>query len=91
MHGKIIINIIICIDGVTVDWVSNKLYWTDAELKTVEVLDLLDRYRATLISTGSSSIPRAIIVDPKTRCAFFGVNVTQNNIMGHLLTMNAIF
>ena len=62
---------ILHLDGAAVDWISNKLYWTDAELKTVEVLDLLDGYRATLISTGSSSTPRTIVVDPQTRYIYF--------------------
>lgn len=56
-------------DGIAVDWINAKLYWTDTRNKTVEVLDLSRGYRTALILTGigSSSMPRAIVVDPQTR------------------------
>ena len=66
---------ILHLDGAAVDWISNKLYWTDAGLNTVDVLDLSDGYHATLISTGSSSTPQAIVVDPQTR--YMVVNITN--------------
>ena len=56
-------------EGIAVDWINTKLYWTDTEMKTVEVLDLSGGYHTALISTGigSSSMPQAIVVDPQTR------------------------
>lgn len=55
------------IDGLACDWVTNKLYWTDASTKSISVYDLDHAYRLRLISLNSSSTPRAIIVDPGTR------------------------
>ena len=34
-----------CADGIAVDWINAKLYWTDTRNKTVEVLDLSRGYR----------------------------------------------
>jgi len=56
------------IDGLAVDWATDKLYWTDAELRRIGVFDLTNHYyKRELISTGTGSIPRAIIVDPQSR------------------------
>ena len=55
------------IDGLSVDWVNGKLYWTDATLKHIEVYDMQTGIRKVLIRTGSSTTPRAIVVDPATR------------------------
>ena len=49
------------------DWVNKKLYWTDAEDEDIEVMDPANGYRTVLISTGTGSTPRAIVVDPATR------------------------
>ena len=54
-------------DGLAWDWVNRNLYWTDAEDKDIEVIDPLSTHRKLLISTGSSSMPRAIVVDPQKR------------------------
>ena len=55
-------------DGLAVDWATDKLYWTDAELRRIGVFDLTNHhYIRELISTGTGSIPRAIIVDPQSR------------------------
>ena len=55
------------IDGLSVDWVNGKLYWTDATLKHIEVYDMQTGIRKVLIRTGSSTTPRAIVVDPAAR------------------------
>ena len=55
------------VDGLSVDWVNGKLYWTDATLKHIEVYDMQTRIRRVLIRTGNSTTPRAIVVDPATR------------------------
>ena len=54
-------------DGMAWDWVNRKLYWTDAEDKDIEVVDGLNGQRKLLVSTGSTTTPRAIVVDPKNR------------------------
>ena len=54
-------------DGLAWDWVNQKLYWTNAKDKEIEVTDPLSIHRKLLISTGSLSIPRAIVVDPQKR------------------------
>lgn len=54
-----------CTDGLAWDWVAENLYWTDAAEHHIEVMDLLNTSnRKILVSTGDSSIPRAIVVDP---------------------------
>ena len=55
------------VDGLSVDWVNEKLYWTDATLKQIEVYDMQAGTRKVLISTGNTTSPRAIVVDPATR------------------------
>jgi DNA-binding beta-propeller fold protein YncE len=54
-------------DDLAVDWINDKLYWTDATLQKVEVMDLHSGYRTTLFDTGVGTTPRGIAVDPSTR------------------------
>ena len=56
-------------DGIAVDWVSQKLYWTDEGLDQIVVYDLSNGYRKILFNTnnGTSTSPRAIVVDPMNR------------------------
>ena len=54
-------------DGLAWDWVNSKLYWTDAEDKDIEVLDPQSGQRKLLVSTGNTSTPRAIVVDPRNK------------------------
>ena len=72
----LVCNIVCCIlrivyisDGLAWDWVNYKLYWTDAQDQDIEVLDprVGHGHRKVLISTGSASQPRAIVVDPANR------------------------
>ena len=51
------------------DWINDKLYWTDAFHQRIEVIniDLDSPYRKTLVYTGAGTTPRAIVVDPTTR------------------------
>ena len=46
---------------------NKKLYWTDAGDKDIEVVDGLNGQRKLLVSTGSTTTPRAIVVDPNNR------------------------
>lgn len=54
------------LDGLAVDWVSDKLYWADAENSRIEVSDLDGKRRRLLFSTDLDK-PRAIVVDPASR------------------------
>ena len=49
--------------GLAVDWITDKLYWTDAKKDRIEVLDLSNSKRTVLISTGLDQ-PRGIAVHP---------------------------
>lgn len=51
------------INGLTVDWVSRHVYWTDVERKTVEVADYAGVNRRVLVSTGLEA-PRGIVASP---------------------------
>ena len=55
------------VDGLSVDWVNGKLYWTDATLQHIEVYDTTTKNRRVLIRTRNTTKPRAIVVDPSTR------------------------
>ena len=55
------------VDGLSVDWVNGKLYWTDATLQHIKVYDTTTGNRRVLIRTGNTTNPRAIVVDPSTR------------------------
>ena len=50
-------------DGIAIDWVGNKMYWTDGGYKMIEVAELDGSNRLTLFSSGLDK-PRAIVVDP---------------------------
>lgn len=52
------------IEGMAIDWIGGKLYWTTFLLETIEVATLNGEYRKVLINTGLQH-PRGIAVDPK--------------------------
>ena len=54
-------------DGIAVDWVNEKLYWTEATVGEVLVMDVAQRQRIKLIDNYDGSTTRAIAVDPTTR------------------------
>ena len=54
-------------DGLAVDWVSQKVYWTDGEKGTIEVASTNGEDHKLLIWEGLGK-PRAIVVDPLRRC-----------------------
>ena len=58
-----------------VDWITNKLYWTDTGDDTISVLDLNTNVRKTLFNLSSGAVsalePRAIVIDPLTRLILF--------------------
>ena len=50
-------------DGIAVDWINKKLYWTDTGTDMIEVSDFNGTDRLELIKTGLEE-PRAIVVHP---------------------------
>ena len=58
---------ILTVDGLSVDWVNEKLYWTDGTFQHIEMYDTTSGNRRVLIRTGNTTTPRAIVVDPSTR------------------------
>ena len=76
-------------DDIAVDWVTNKLYWTDSVWARIEALDLNTNMRVEVVSTGTNSVPRAIAVDPVNRYINSPYYRQHNNIhsvmQGHVL------
>ena len=50
-------------EGIAIDWVTEKIYWTDSHLKLIEVVNLDGTQRSVLFWDNLDQ-PRAIIVDP---------------------------
>ncbi|XP_078360002.1 uncharacterized protein LOC144644397 isoform X2 [Oculina patagonica] len=50
-------------DGIAIDWVAKKMYWTDGGYNMIEVAELDGSNRLTLFNSGLDE-PRAIVVDP---------------------------
>ena len=55
------------LDGIAVDWVNNKVYFTDARLNIVGVFDPVGFHYSVLARSDSSARPRAIVLDPSNR------------------------
>ena len=51
-------------EGIAWDWINENLYWTDSSTKKIEVYNPESGIRKLLISTGSSSLPSDITLDP---------------------------
>ena len=61
----IITDIGVC-DGLAVDWMASKLYWTDRRFDTISVSDLDGNNKGLIISSGLEE-PVAIALDPDNR------------------------
>ena len=60
-----IINLLIGLvtpDGLTIDWINKKMYWTDTGTNTLEQSDLFGFSRRVLVN--DTDEPRGIAVDP---------------------------
>ena len=53
-------------EGLAVDWVHEHVYWTDQELRKIEVVSLDGSLRKVLVHEGLNK-PRAIAVHPGKR------------------------
>lgn len=51
-------------EGIAVDWISRRLYWTDSLKDTIEVADLDNATRRAVIIDTKLVNPRGIAVDP---------------------------
>ena len=51
------------VNGLTVDWVSRHIYWTDAQTGLIEMSDYDGLYRRIIVSWGLM-LPRGIYADP---------------------------
>lgn len=49
--------------GIAIDWLTEKLYWTDGENKKIEVIDFEFKYRKVLFWS-DVDLARAIVVAP---------------------------
>ena len=52
--------------GLAVDWIGRKIYWTDYNLRKVEVMDVNGGNRKVIMQSSSVDRPRSIAVDPTT-------------------------
>ena len=77
--SKVVLENVHTPDGLAVDWITGKMYWTDTGYKTIEVADLDGQHNADLLDVGLSE-PRAIAIDP----AVGYVNCLCNDISFHI-------
>ena len=57
-----------CPEGLSIDWISSKIYWTDVRERAIGVMDLERNIsKHSLINTGESFRPRGLALDPTVR------------------------
>lgn len=66
-------------EGIAIDWISRRLYWTDSSKDTVEVADLDNSTRRAVIINKQLVNPRGIAVDPVQRYIYEGKNTSSTN------------
>ena len=49
------------------DWISGKLYWTDAGWARIEAMDTETLIRVEVLRTGPNTAPRGIALNPMRR------------------------
>ena len=56
----------VCIVDLVVDWLNDRLYWVDQDLRQVEEYDLKTGHRAVVLTTGEAdtSSPNALTLLP---------------------------
>ncbi|XP_072034880.1 low-density lipoprotein receptor-related protein 2-like isoform X2 [Amphiura filiformis] len=58
------------IQGLGIDWVGRKMYWTDSDKDMIEVAELNGTNRRVLYHKGMA-LPRAIAIDPRDKFLFW--------------------
>jgi hypothetical protein len=64
-QSKIITNIIYYLVDIAVDWISDKIYWTNTN--QIMVYDLQRGYQSTVINSESDTLLHQVLVDPNAR------------------------
>ena len=64
---KLIMKDVVNVEGVAIDWIGRKMYWTTYKSGTIEVATLDGMFRKVLINTGLE-YPRGMAVDPIAGC-----------------------
>ncbi|KAF5288914.1 hypothetical protein FQA39_LY03793 [Lamprigera yunnana] len=59
----VISNNISTVDGLAIDWIYNRIYWTDTGKHTIELANFEGEMKKTLVKDGLNK-PRAIVVNP---------------------------
>lgn len=54
-------------EGLTIDWINRKIYWTDSGLKRVMAADLSNGTQTIVVANSSLNNPRGIAVHPNRR------------------------
>ena len=62
------------------DWINNKIYWTDSLTKLIEVSDL-DGYNRSALVWADMELPRPIVLDPFNRSVSILSNITVGNVL----------
>lgn len=57
-------------EGIAIDWISRRIYWTDSSKDTIEVASLDDAKSRAVIVQGNLVNPRGIAVDPQQKYIF---------------------
>ena len=60
--------------GLAIDWLTHKLYWTEAIHRRIEVTDMNVTMRTVLVWSGLDK-PRDITVHPRTRSAAYSATL----------------
>lgn len=58
-------------EGISVDWISRRIYWTDSSKDTIEVASLDDAKLRAVVVQGNLVNPRGIAVDPHQKYDFY--------------------
>lgn len=54
-------------EGLTIDWINRKIYWTDSGFKQIMAADLSNGSHISVIANSSLINPRGIAVHPNRR------------------------
>ena len=71
--------------GIAVDWINDKIYWTDSLTKLIEVSDL-DGYNRSALVWSDMELPRPIVLDPFNRSVSILSNITVGNALSCFLS-----